>query len=141
MKGSTGVCIFDGIMKAPLYIQILENTLLPFLRDVFPNGHRFMQDNDPKHTSRLARQFMLDNDVHWWKTPPESPDANPIENMWHELKEYIRREVKPKTKQELITGIESFWETVTQEKCIRYIRHLRKVIPKIIDVNGEATGY
>ena len=65
MKGSTGVCIFDGIMKAPLYIQILENTLLPFLRDVFPNGHRFMQDNDPKHTSRLARQFMLDNDVHW----------------------------------------------------------------------------
>ena len=100
MKGSTGVCVFDGIMKAPLYIQILENTLLPFLRDVFPNGHRFMQDNDPKHTSRLARQFMLDNDVHWWKTPPESPDANPIENMWHELKEYIRREVKPKTKQD-----------------------------------------
>ena len=53
--------------------------------------------------------------------PPESPDANPTENLWHELKvnsctcrkmnmchafcshlqEYIRREVKPKTKQEL----------------------------------------
>ena len=97
-----------------------------------------MQDNDPKHTSRLARQFMHDNDVHWWKTPPESPDANPIELK---LKKYIRQEVKPKTKQELITGIESFWETVTKEKCIKYIRHLRKVIPKIIDVNGAATGY
>ena len=48
MKGSTGVCVFDGMMKVPLYVQILENTLLPFLRDVFPNGHRFMQDNDPK---------------------------------------------------------------------------------------------
>ena len=57
-----------------------------------------MQDNDPKHTSRLARQFMNDNGVYWWKTPPESPDANPIENLWHELKEYVRREVKPKTK-------------------------------------------
>ena len=81
MKGSTGVCIFDGIIKAPLYVQILENTLLPFLRNVFPNGHRFMQDNDPKHTSRLARQFVHDNDVHWWKTPPESPDANRLDNM------------------------------------------------------------
>ena len=89
MKGSTGVCVFDGIMKAPLYVQILENTLLPFLRGVFPNGHRFMQDNDPKHTSRLARQFIHDNNVHWWKTPPESPDANRLENMWHELNEYV----------------------------------------------------
>ena len=79
----------DGIMKAPLYVQILENTLLPFLRDVFPNGHRFMQDNDLEHTSRLAWQFIHDNDVHWWKTPPESPDANRLENMWHELNEYV----------------------------------------------------
>ncbi len=42
-KGSTGICIFSGILKAPLYVQILEQTLLPFLHDVFANG----QDNDP----------------------------------------------------------------------------------------------
>ena len=105
VKGSTGICIFSGIMKALLYAQILEETLLSFLRNVFPNGHCFMQDNDPKHTSRLARQFMNDNGVYWWKTPPESPGANPIENLWQELKEYVRREVKPKTKDELVSGI------------------------------------
>lgn len=61
--------------------------------------------------------------------------------MWHELKEYIRREVKPKTKEELINGIEAFWCTVDIEKCRKYIRHLRKVIPKVIELQGVATGY
>ena len=31
--------------------------------------------------------------------------VGPIENLWHELKEYIRRVVKPKTKDELVNGI------------------------------------
>ena len=52
---------------------------------------------------------------------------NPIESLWHEMKEFLQHEVKPKTKQELITGIEQFWETVTGEKCRKYIRHLQKL--------------
>ena len=87
------------------------------------------------------KKFFEDNGVHWWKTPPESPDANPIENLWHELKEFIRRETKPRNKQDLIEGITKFWSTVDKEKCTKYIRHLRKVIPKIIELDGSATGY
>ena len=71
-----------------------------------------MQDNDPKHTYNFAKDFIADKGINWWKTPAESPDSNPIENMWHELKEFSRREVKPKTKQELIDGIVQFWETM-----------------------------
>ena len=141
VKGATGICIFEGIMDADRYIQILQRTLLPFLSDVMPNGHRFMQDNDPKHCSRKAQQFMEVNSINWWKTPPESPDCNPIENVWHELKEYIRREIKPRTKEQLVEGIQAFWATVSSEKCTRYIRHLIKVLPKVIEMKGEATGY
>ena len=141
LHGPTQICIFEGIMKAPLYIEILKNTLLPFRDNVFPEGMRFMQDNDPKHTSKLAKQWMKDENVNWWKTPPESPDLNPIENLWHELKEYIRREVKPKSKDELVQGIVMFWNTVDVRKCSKYIKHLRKVLPKVIEVEGAATGY
>ena len=45
--------------------------------------------------------------------PAESPDLNPRENLWYEMKEFTRREEKPRTKQELIDGILKFWETVS----------------------------
>lgn len=88
-RGATGVCIFEGIMDATMYTNILDQYLVPFIRNVYPTGHRFMQDNDPKHTSRHAQRFFEEKSINWWKTPPESPDANPIENLWHELK--VRR--------------------------------------------------
>lgn len=142
-KGATEVCIFEGIMNASLYCQILRETLLPFIQEKFPTPitHRFMQDNDPKHTSRAAQQFYIESGINWWRTPAESPDMNPIENLWHELKEYMRREVKPTNKQELVDGITNFWTTVDVRKCCRYINHLRKVLPKVIEMNGDATGY
>lgn len=141
--GATRVCIFEGIMKATLYCEILKKTLLPFIRAKFPppNLHRFMQDNDPKHTSREAQNFFSRSGINWWRTPPESPDMNPIENLWHELKEHIRREIKPRNKQELIDGINHFWASVDVNKCTQYINHLRKVLPKAIEVRGEPTGY
>ena len=85
--GPTNICIFDGIMNAAMYTRILQHALLPTLRrEEYREGHRFMQDNDPKHTSRAAQQFFAENGINWWRTPAESPDANPIENLWHELK-------------------------------------------------------
>lgn len=124
-----------------LFTDILDQTLIPFIQAKFPSSHHFMQDNNPKHTSNFARDFISDHGINWWKTPAESPDLNPIENMWHELKEFCRREVKPSTKQELIDGIVQFWETVAVEKCNKYINHLKKVVPRVIELQGAATGY
>ena len=55
--------------------------------------------------------------------------------------EFLRREVKPHAKQELIDGIQQFWGTVTVAKCAKYINHLKKVIPRVIELDGAATGY
>ena len=74
-------------MNAPLFVEILEKSLVPFIRAVY----RFVQDNDPKHCSNFARRFYERAGINWWPTPPESPDCNPIENVWHELKEYSKR--------------------------------------------------
>jgi transposase len=81
------------------------------------------------------------NHVNHWPTPPESPDLNPIENLWAAVKHHIKKEVKPRTKEELINGIKEFWATLTPEKCGRYIHHLYKVVPAVIAREGAASGY
>ena len=100
-----------------------------------------MQDNDPKHTSKLGQKTIEDNNITWWKTPPESPDLNPIENMWHELKHHIRSRVKPRRKDELEDGIRDFWKTVTPEKCRKYIGHIQRVLPAVVEREGKASGF
>ena len=141
-KGATKVCIFDGIMDAKLYCRILETTLLPFINQTLPD-HRFMQDNDTKHTSGWVRAFFEENDINWWRTPPESPELNPIENLWHELKFYLESKVKPQNKQELVDGINAFWaKRVTEEKCAKYIDHvLKKVVPVVVEAKGAPTEF
>jgi len=128
-------------MDSVAYQDILSRFLLPFVHNKYPEGYRFMQDNDPKHTSRSTLQWIERNEVNWWRTPPESPDLNPTENLWGTMKWYLRKNVKPKTKEELIQGIKQFWSLATPQMCTRYIRHIDKVVPVVVARRGAASGY
>ena len=52
---------------------------------------------------------------YWWPNPAESPDLNPIENLCYKLKNYICKTVKPSSKNELVNGIQEFWNTVSPQ--------------------------
>ena len=139
-RGATKV-VFTGTLTATRYVDILEMSLVPFLNKHYTDGHRFQQDNDPKHTSRYAQWWIAENNINWFKTPASSPDLNPIELIWHTLKEYLRTVYKPKNLTDLKTGIKTFCSTVIPEECCKYINHLKKVIPKVIEVQGGPIGY
>ena len=107
-RGATQNHIFTARMDSVYYQSIVEKRLVPFVRTKFPDGHRYMQDNDPKHVSKSTLQFIRDNGINYLPTPPETPDMIPIECIWANLKHHIRMYVEPHNRAELIDGINKF---------------------------------
>ena len=140
-RGAASVVMFTGIMDAIRFSEILDASLVPFIAECFPDGHRFQMDNDPKHRSSHIEKYFERRNINWWATPPESPDLNPIENLWGSLKQFLRTTHKPKTLGELKEGVLKFWQSLTPEVCRKYIGHLHKVIPKVIALEGNPSGY
>ena len=104
MRGATRVVIFTGIMNATKYTDILTEALVPFIKSVYADSHRFQQDNDSKHTSRYTQAYYIREGINWWKTPASSSDLNPIEYVWGALKLYLRTEAVLSTGCSVITG-------------------------------------
>ena len=140
-RGATQIVIFTGILTATRFCDVIDSGLLPFVETTFSNGYRFQQDNDPKHTSRFVQQHFNAKRIIWWKTPPESPDLNPIENVWAAMKKFLRDVHKPRDEASLIEGIRTYWRTLSPETCNKYIEHLHTVIPRVIELNGGPSGY
>ena len=101
---------------------------------------QYLQDNDAKHKSKSTKLWMEEVGIldKVMVTPASSPDLNPIENVWSSMKDYIQREVKPKTKDEHVRGILEFWETLTVEN---YIDHIQKNMPVVVLNSGDATDF
>lgn len=79
----------NGIMDRLKYHQILVLQMRPSGRDLI--GEDFVQDNDPKHTSRLCSNYLVNQGIQSIVWPAQCPNLNPIENLWSELDRQVRK--------------------------------------------------
>ena len=98
----------------------------------------FQSDNDPKHTSKVAQKYIEESHINVLPWPPQSPDLNPIENLWAFLKKNVGQ-IKNKKMSNLTSIVREEWEKLGENKEL--LRNLVGSMPSRINEVIKAKGY
>ncbi|KAG2461409.1 TCB1 transposase, partial [Polypterus senegalus] len=130
-----------GKMTAAMYGDILDENLLQSALDL-RLGRRFIfqQDNDPKHTVKISKEWLQDNSVNVLEWPSQSPDLNPIEHLWNDLKMAVHRHF-PSNLVELERCCKEEWEKLAKDRCAKLVASYSKRLEAVIAAKGPSTKY
>ncbi|CAG8579165.1 2814_t:CDS:2 [Scutellospora calospora] len=128
VKGKSSLYCFKGIMNAEFYVNIIKKHL--------PE----QQDNDSKHTSRLATAFIKKNVPVLLDWPSNSPDINPIENLWSVVKQNVEKRM-PKDLSELERYMIEEWNKIPNSFLANLVGSMRRRCELLIEKDGEHISY
>lgn len=104
------------------------------------NSFTFYQDNDPKHKALISQTWLIYNCPHVMETPPQSPDINPIENLWGELEKRIRK-FQISNKNDLKAHLQRKWSLIPPSFTEKLVQSMPNRLREVIHNKGYPTRY
>ena len=136
--------IINGTVNANVYAnEILAKKLLPSAQDMYGNDEQytFQQDNAPCHTAASVMQWFRRNKITVLDWPGNSPDLNPIENLWRRLKITVAQK-QARNKQELIEAVIASWfHVITADELKKLVHSMPKRCAAVIRSRGYSLKY
>ncbi len=84
---------------------------------------------------KVPKAGFNDRDVTVLDWPANSPDLNPIENLWGIVKRKMR-DTRPNNRDDLKAAIKATWASITPEQCHRLIASTPRYIDAVIRISG-----
>ncbi len=126
------LCFIKSRVNAAIYQEILEHFMLPSAEKLYGDADLiFQQDLAPAHTAKGTKSWFNDHGVTVLDWPANSPDLNPIENLWG-----IVRDTRPNNADDMKTAIKAAWAFITPEQCHRLIVSMQRRIDAVIHAKG-----
>ncbi len=131
-SGPGWLAIIDGTMNSAFYQKILKENVRPSVCDLkLKRTWVMQQDNDPKHTSKSTSEWLKKKQIKVLEWPSQNPDLNPIEMMWHDLKQSIHTR-KPSNVAELKQFCKEEWAEIPPQRCERLIASYHKCLIAVV---------
>ncbi|KAK1795605.1 hypothetical protein P4O66_001100 [Electrophorus voltai] len=135
------LAVVNGTMNSTVCQKILKENVWPSVRDLkLKRTWVLQQDNDPKHTSKSTSEWLKKNKMKTLEWPSQSPDLNPIEMLWHDLKKAVHAH-KPSNVAELQQFCKDEWAKIPPQRCKRLVASYRKRLIAVVAANGGPTSY
>lgn len=142
-KGFGTLTIFSDILDAQKMKTLYRSTLLPTAKKFYGNANNkwlLYEDNDPKHKSRLCNQWKQENGIPVMNCPPQSPDCNPIENVWALIKQKLKGKKFTNIKQ-LSRFLKRQWNSLPVEYAKKLSDSMTSRCSAVLGNHGEWINY
>ncbi|KAL4500790.1 hypothetical protein ABPG72_020024 [Tetrahymena utriculariae] len=108
MLGRTKVFVHTSSINSDTYMECLEQALLPAATKFYYRRKiKLLQDGARSHTSQATSEFCQENNIDIIQLPAQSPDLNPIENIWGIMKNQWYNSKSSSNQDEGILGLDS----------------------------------